>query len=65
MSFLRIRAWQARRNERRNEELIALSQNPKKYIPDIQGQLDKANAAPGIGEAMRERHAGEEGKNHY
>jgi hypothetical protein len=30
--------------------VIALSHEPKKYTPDIQGQLDMANAgAPGFG----------------
>jgi hypothetical protein len=59
-----IRAWRTRRHERRDEKLIALSNKDKKYIRDVQGQLDNANALVGMGEHAWARHAGEEGHKH-
>jgi hypothetical protein len=59
-----LRARRIRRHERRDQKLIALSEKEKEDVPDVQGQLDKANAKVGMGSYVWARHAGEEGENH-
>jgi hypothetical protein len=67
MSFISIRAWRTRRNERRAEKLIALAAVSPKDSADakrVRDNLDKRMADDGF-DVPWSQHAGEEGKKHY
>ena len=64
MSFTRIRAWRARRKDRKNEQLIAQASVSPKENADARRVVDDYNII-GSGAGGTQPPYGEEGKTHY